>query len=236
MYKIEFINYLKKKGKKSHVIDNLVNMVELYQKYLHTHNKTDIDKVTANNLNSYIEFIESKDSCNTAKKHCRGIALYYRFSGKDMLADIASDYRQKAISDTKKPFALKNLIGINREYITKIEKLGISNIDQMLAAGRTKTLRKQLADKTGIPLENIIELVKLSDLSRIRGIKAIRSRLYYDAGIDTIAKMARQDPKKLRQHLIDFVEKTGFAGIAPLPKEIDFTISEAKKLEQIVDM
>jgi hypothetical protein len=232
----EFIKYLKRKGKKSHVVDGLVNMVELYQKYHYTHNKTNIDKATANNLNSYIEFLESKDSCNTAKKHCRGIALYYRFSGNDTLADIASDYRQKAISDTKKPFALKNLIGINRKHITKINKLGIRNIDQMLAAGSTKTKRKQLADKTGIPLENITELVKLSDLSRIRGIKAIRSRLYYDAGIDSISKMARQDPKKLRQYLLDFVEKTNFAGIAPLPKEIDFSISEAKRLKKIIDL
>lgn len=236
MNKTEFIRYLKRKGKKSHVIDNLVNMVVFYQKYLRAHNKTDIDKATANNLNSYIEFLESKDGTKTAMKYCRGIALYYRFSGNDTLADAASDYRQKAISDTKKPFALDGFIGINQKHITKIKKLGIRNIDQMLAAGKTKALRKQLADKTGIPLENIIELVKLSDLSRIRGVKAIRSRLYYDAGIDTIAKMAKQDQKKLRQYLIDYVDRTGFDGIPPLPKEIEFTISEAKRLKRIIDL
>jgi hypothetical protein len=35
--------------------------------------------------------------------------------------------------------------------------------------------------------------------------------------------------------LIGFVEKTGFEGIAPLPKEAEFTIAEAKKLPRIVE-
>jgi len=35
--------------------------------------------------------------------------------------------------------------------------------------------------------------------------------------------------------LIKFVEKTGFEGIAPLPKELESTIAEAKKLPKIIE-
>jgi hypothetical protein len=60
------------------------------------------------------------------------------------------------------------------------------------------------------------------------------AHLYYDAGVDTLEKMAQWEPEDLREMLIEFVERTGFDGIAPLPKEIQFTVTTASKLPQIV--
>jgi predicted RecB family nuclease len=47
-----------------------------------------------------------------------------------------------------------------------------------------------LATQTGIPVEVVLELVKLSDLARLPGVKGIRARLYYDAGVDTVENLA----------------------------------------------
>lgn len=105
----------------------------------------------------------------------------------------------------------------------------------MLEAGKTRRKREELSTKTGIPAEAILELVKLSDLTRIFGVKSIRARLYYDAGVDTVEKMAKWNPEKLRTMLTDFVQKTGFNGIAPLPKEAEFTVKEAKRLPKIIE-
>jgi hypothetical protein len=58
--------------------------------------------------------------------------------------------------------------------------------------------------------------------------------LYYDAGVDTVEKMAKWDPEKLRAYLEDYVKKTGFNGIPPLPKEALHTVETAKKLPKIV--
>ena len=68
---------------------------------------------------------------------------------------------------------------------------GIKNVEQMLAAGRTPGARQELADRTGVPLDDVVEFVKLSNLSRLGGVKAVRARLYYDAGVDTLEKMAQ---------------------------------------------
>jgi hypothetical protein len=35
--------------------------------------------------------------------------------------------------------------------------------------------------------------------------------------------------------MIDFVERTGFDGIAPLPKEAEYTIESARKLPKIIE-
>jgi hypothetical protein len=120
-------------------------------------------------------------------------------------------------------------------YVKKLAAIGIRSVKDMLLAGQTHEARQELAARTGIPAEAILEHVKLSDLARITGVKSIRARLYYDAGVDTLEKMARWEPDKLRAMLLDFVEKTRFQGIAPLPKEAEFTVAEAKKLPKIIE-
>lgn len=77
--------------------------------------------------------------------------------------------------------------------------------------------------------------MKLSDLSRIEGVKNVRARLYCVAGVDTVEKMAKWSPEELRTYLIEFVNRTRFDGIAPLPKEVRNTVEEAKKLPKIAE-
>lgn len=56
----------------------------------------------------------------------------------------------------------------------------------MLQAGSSPDHRKKLSSGSGLEEGVILELVKLSDLARIPGVKGIRARMYYDAGVDTL--------------------------------------------------
>jgi hypothetical protein len=77
----------------------------------------------------------------------------------------------------------------------------------------------------------MLELVKLSDLSRLGGLKSVRARLfYYDAGVDTVEKIAQWEPEELRAMLSEFVGESGFDGIAPLPKEVHNAVDKARSL------
>jgi hypothetical protein len=78
-------------------------------------------------------------------------------------------------------------------------------------------------------------MVKLCDLSRLMGVKSVRARLYHDAGVDTVEKLASQEPDALLRLTAEFVARTGFDGIAPLPKEVRSTIASARKLPKIVE-
>jgi hypothetical protein len=75
----------------------------------------------------------------------------------------------------------------------------------------------------------------LSDLARLPGVKGIRARLYYDAGVDCVEKMAACETEALLALTAEFVERTGFNGIAPLPKEVASTIANAKRLPRVVE-
>lgn len=135
----------------------------------------------------------------------------------------------------RNPFKLKEFRGVNPEHIARLAALGIKTADQMLAAGRTNPQRAALAQEAGIPEQAILELVKLSDLARLPGVKGIRARLYYDAGVDSVAKMAAWQSEPLRLMITAYVEQAGFDGLPPLPKEVSSTIANAQRLPLVVE-
>ena len=228
----EFRKYLRRKGKKNHVVDDLVRRCRVFEEFLGGRQKSGMDDADKGDIQAFLDKIgDQKTGLNN---YLRAISLYYGFVSRPDLSALANSLRKQRISAAKKSFELKNLRDVDKKHVMRLEKEGIFNVDQMLELGKTPSSRQKLAEETGIPVEAILEFVKLADLSRIGGVKNVRARLYYDAGVDTVEKMAKWDPEKLRTYLIEFVNRTRFDGIAPLPKEVESTIEEAKKLPKIV--
>jgi hypothetical protein len=57
--------------------------------------------------------------------------------------------------------------------------------------------RKELANAAGVGDRDILELTKLTDLSRIKWVGVNFARVLYDLGIDTVEKATKADPVKL---------------------------------------
>jgi hypothetical protein len=119
--------------------------------------------------------------------------------------------------------------------MARLAAVGITNVQHLLDAGQTPSDRDTLSRETGTSVELILELVKLSDLARLPGVKGIRGRLYYDARVDTVGEMATWDPEDLRAMVPDVVERPGFDGIVPLPLEVKSTVARARTLPKIVE-
>ena len=189
-----------------------------------------IDRTTTEALETYISQIES-ESGESASKPLWALRYYFDFIGNQALSDLAGDLRAERIK--RKPFHIRDFRGVDPAQVAKLESLYIENIDQMLDAGRTPKLRQQLTEQTGLPLEVILEFVKLSDLARLGAVRSVRARLYHDAGFipETIAQW---EPEELHAMLVDFVQETNFDGIAPLPKEVKNLVADARKLPPLV--
>jgi hypothetical protein len=138
-------------------------------------------------------------------------------------------------SNYLKEYNLKDYLGVNHQHTQALRKEGVLTSEHMLMAGQTEEERRKLAEKTGVPPSVILELVKLADLSRIVGLKRKRARLYYDAGLDTLDKIAKWDPEKMHQMFVEFVERTRFDGSPPPPFEASFAVKLAKYLPRIVE-
>jgi hypothetical protein len=229
----DFQKFLKRGGRSPRATKRVIAIVLKYEHYLREERGLKgLDQAEPEDLEAFVSYAEGKKK-DAAKKNLHGIRYYYEYTRNNEMRDLASNLRKQRIR--QKPFPLRAFLRIDHAYTKKLEAVGIRNASQMLTAGKTPKKRQELSTKTGILTEVILELVKLSDLTRIFGVKSIRARLYYDAGVDTLDKMAEWDPDKLRTMLIDFVEETGFNGIAPLPKEAEFTVKEARKLPRIIE-
>jgi hypothetical protein len=226
-----FRKYLKRGGRSESAIKRFFVYVNEVENYLQDRG-TQLDDANRDDLEAFSDW--AKDNSKTpATLHFWALRYYYDFNSNEKMHRVAGELRQERIK--RKPFLLRKFRGVNPEYVDRLAEAGVKNIEQMLEHGKTRTSRQKLSEKTGVPVEAVLEFVKLSDLGRIQGIKTIRARLYHDAGVDTIEKMSQWDPKELRTYLLEYVEKTGFDGIAPLPKEAEYSVKKAKKLPKIVE-
>lgn len=224
---------MRKGGRSQSATKRCIALVKEFEKYLQKHKCDEgLGEASPQNLEDFVKRIE-KQPGPSANTHLWALSYYYEYISDEAMRKLSRELREQRIK--KKPFELKKFRGINPKYADKLATIGIKDVKQMIKAGKTRVGRQNLAKKASIPLEAILEFVKLSDLARIPGIKGIRARLYLDAGVDTVEKMAGWNPKELRDMLIDFVERTGFDGIAPLPKEADFSVKKARSLPKIVE-
>ena len=227
-----FRRSLKSGGKSESAAGRIVAYVKEFERYLEEHCSVGLNEADIEDLEVFAAWIEEKPKAS-AKGHLWGIGYYYEYTSNEELANLAGILREQRIE--RRPFPLREFRGLNSEYLEKLAAVGILNVKQMLEVGNTERGRGALAEDTGVTEDVILELVKLSDLARIPGVKGIRARLYHDAGVDTMEKMAEWEPEELRKMAAKFVERTGFEGIAPLPAETRFTITQAKNLPKIVE-
>jgi hypothetical protein len=228
----EFRTFLKRGGRSPGAIKRILRYVEEFEDFLSEHcNGKNLGEAELEDLDQFVNELERKPKVS-AKGHLWGLAYYFEYSSSEEMRHLADQLREQRIVRT--PFPLRDFRDVNPDHIEKLAAAGIRNVNQMLNKGKTHQDRVSLSEKTGVPLDSILELVKLSDLARLPGVKGIRARLYVDAGVDTLEKMAQWDPEKLREMIVAFVERTGFEGIATLPAEARYTVHKAKELPRIV--
>ncbi len=230
-----FGSHLKKSGRSKSVVKRALKFVKVYEGYLSEfRGGIELDKASPEDLEAFVTWHE-KETGTSSKLYLWAIRHYYDFTSNSKMKKAAGAMREERVSKKRKSMVLSRFVGVNKKDTEKLALLGIVDINQMLESGRTQEDRRELARRSGLQESVILEFVKLSDLARIPGVKNIRARLYHNAGVDTIEKMAKWDPIELRKMLVEFVEKTGFKGVAPMPKEAQCTIETARKLPRIVE-
>jgi len=222
-----FRTYLKRQGRSTNAVQRCIGISTAFREFLHHHPV----EASSDDVRAYAQKLEAQKE-GSSKTALWALIYYFRFLGRVDLADCASQMRQAKIQ--RKPFKLASFRGVDADRIAKLASLGIESVEQMWTAGDSPEKRTTLAQTTDLPLDFIVELVKLSDLSRISGLKAIRARLYHDAGYDTLNTIANADPDTMRQQIADFIDHTRFDGIPPTPKEAASTVAQAKMLPPLI--
>lgn len=111
--------------------------------------------------------------------------------------DYLAMLKREIASSQPKPVNLKDISGIDKDVIRKLEASGINNTKKLFPYVTTPAGREALANQTGISLEVILELTKLTDVSRIKWVGANFARMLVDSEYDTVEKVANADYAKL---------------------------------------
>ncbi len=227
-----FALYLKRGGRSPSAINRCINYVAEFEAFLRdSRNGKKLEDVLGDDLIEFVEILEL-DANSKVKGYLLAIRHYYEYISNGEICRLARLLREERIE--RKTFELKKIKGVDQSQVNRLSECGIKNVDQMIEVGTTPEARDRIAKKTKIPKEVILEFVKLSDLARIPGVKGVRARLYYDAGIDTVEKIAALGPDELRAKVIQFIEESGFEGILTTPAEAKYTLEKARKLPRII--
>ncbi len=99
------------------------------------------------------------------------------------------------------PYLVEEIRGIGRTYGAHLEQANIRTTDELLERCATPAGRRAVAQDTGISAERLLRWARMADLMRIDGIGPDYARLLEEAGVTTVAALARRSVGDLTQRL-----------------------------------
>ncbi len=105
---------------------------------------------------------------------------------------------------------------------------------RLLELARTPKKRQTLAQKTGLPLNQILRCVTMADRLRVKGIGREHAELLEMAGVKTVQDLRYRNPAHLAEAMAAASSKRGSALLVPTEKMITRWIENAKKLKNEV--
>jgi hypothetical protein len=227
MNKDEFIQRMTSDKKSQSTIKRNIDYTAYFEKYLRNSKNKKLENAKPKDLVDFKVWGE-KSNLKNLRMHIRSISTYYKYLNMKQMVLKANELVGSMELDQ---YRLSAFQGINKEFVNKLKNNGIKTAGQLLNDGYTRKGRNALSKTTEIPKAYLLELVKLSDLARIPGVKKIRARLYYESGLDTLAKIAECNAEQLRKISSEYIKKSGFDGVPPTPKEAEHTVALAKYLK-----
>jgi predicted flap endonuclease-1-like 5' DNA nuclease len=125
--------------------------------------------------------------------------------------------------------------GIGPVYAKKLADAGIKTTDDILKMGASSKGREALAKKTGIEHKLILEWVNLADLFRVKGVGSEYSDLLEEAGVDTVAELAKRVPENLHAKIMEINQAKKLVRRPPPLSAVKDWVEQAKKLGRLVE-
>jgi predicted flap endonuclease-1-like 5' DNA nuclease len=127
-----------------------------------------------------------------------------------------------------------DLFGVREDMVAKLKAEGLSDSAKLLAAAATPAARGELAAKLGVDSKEVLEMANRADLARIKGIGTVYSDLLEQAGVDTVAELARRNPENLYDKI---VESSSEHFVQRLPRAADVAdwVAQAKELPRALE-
>src|SRR3954471_20798324 len=135
------------------------------------------------------------------------------------------------ISSSTMTYPLSEIEGLTAYSASKLKSLGIRTTEALLEAARTVKGRKELAAKTGISEQQLLEWANFSDYMRIPGMGKAKVGLVRAAGVTTVRELALRNPARLTQHMKEVNTNRKLVRVLPSENSVKQLIAQAAKLQ-----
>ena len=143
--------------------------------------------------------------------------------------------RRRAGTYAPKPVPLKKFPGIEPEYVERLAAVGIKHSKHLFERTRSKQDRAELAALADVPGDALLELVKLSDLVRAAYVGAVYARILYEAGVDTLEKLAASSADELLARMIAVNEEKQITRAAMPAEDLGPWLETVKLIPKVIE-
>jgi len=143
--------------------------------------------------------------------------------------------RREANSYIPRPVNLKDIPGVDSEYIERLAAVGIKHTKHLFERARFKRDRAELSRLVNVPSDALLELVKLSDLARIGGVGPVFARIFLDAGIDTLEKLSNSSADEVFERTIAVNKEKGYTKVMATLKDVKLCVNTARELPKVIE-
>lgn len=130
---------------------------------------------------------------------------------------------------------LKDIEGIGEKYTADLKQAGVRSVMALLEKGATPKGRKELAEKSGVSENLVLQWVNHADLYRIRGIGSEYSDLLEAAGVDTVPELAQRNADNLMEKLKAANIEKNLVRRLPVLAQVQDWIAQAKALPRVIN-
>ncbi len=226
MERDDFIAFMRQAKKPPGTINGYLHSVEMFEDFLRSHRRgVQLEETNPGDLRAFADWAAANNE-NTYR-HLFGIRAYYEYKRLVDMEKSSWELMESIQNETRK---LREFPKVDQDSVKKLSAIGISSVNQLLRKGSTPEKLHALAKSSGAPLDSISELFSLSQLSRLPGLKRVRGRLFYEAGLDSLDAIASLNAEELRSRLQDYIDRTGFDGNAPTVGEAEVAVAMARFL------
>ena len=129
---------------------------------------------------------------------------------------------------------LLEIEGIGPAFAEKLTAAGVKSIEKLLEMGSTPKGRKELAAKSGLGDNKILEWVNRADLFRVKGVGSEYGDLLEASGVDTVVELATRKAENLTKKMAEVNAQKKLVRQLPSEKQVAAWIDHAKTLPRVV--
>lgn len=130
--------------------------------------------------------------------------------------------------------SIDSIAGIGHRNATKLRKARVRTTEALLKAASTRSGRRALARRTGLPEKSLLGWVNRAELMRIKGIGSEYADLLEAAGVDTVRELRRRNPVRLLETMTDLNLRRRLVRRLPTEGMVAGWVESAKEIEPVV--